>query len=209
MTYFHRKFRFSRLSPTPRLLPPSDIAEILDDVLGRKVAYKDSSFKMIQKAAIAQGFPLSQIAHVRHYAEEVRNGTYAVAAPTNHVFEVSGVEPEDFETTAGRYIQNPELINPGLKIGSKLAAVGFLLRMMATRPVDLAAWEQERSYPLLTNPELAHENAEWRRAAESFDTGIRPPGVPAGIPARIPADIAEKLSAHTRRLQTGAFAANA
>lgn len=156
----------------PKLLSPTDIAAIMGRVLGRKVTYEDASFRMFQKAAIVQGYPISQIAHVRYYADEVRNGVYALGAPTDHVTAVTGTAPEDFETTARRYFANPELVYPGLRAGSKLSAIWFLIRMMATRPRDLDAWERDRGYPLIDNAELAHENSIWRAHAENFETEI-------------------------------------
>ncbi len=46
----------------PELISPQDIAGILGHVLGRKVSYKDVPFKSFSKAAVAQGFALSDIA---------------------------------------------------------------------------------------------------------------------------------------------------
>lgn len=89
-------------------------------------------------------------------------------APTEDVAAVTGRPPEDFETTARRYFANPELVYPGLAAGSRLSAVMFLIRMMMTRPRDLAAWEHDRGYPMIANPELAHENAAWRLQAAAF-----------------------------------------
>lgn len=155
----------------PALLSPGKIAHIMGRVLNRKVTYKDASFRLFQKAAIAQGYPISQIAHVRYYADEVRHGAYEIGAPTNDVEMVTGAPPEDFEATARRYFANPELVYPGLKAGSRLSAFAFLIRMMATRPRDLAAWERDRGYPLIDNAELAHENDVWREHAASF---VRP-----------------------------------
>ena len=158
----------------PELISPKDIAGILGKVLGRKVTYKDVPFKAFNKAAIAQGFPLSDIAPLRYYTEEIREGAFAVGAPTDHVLQVSGIAPEDFESIARRYIQNPSLIHPALKVGSKLRAIGFLLRMLDTRPADLDAWERDRGYPLLTNPVLSQDSAEWRATAERQQLNLLP-----------------------------------
>ena len=82
----------------PELLSPSDIAGIVGNILGRTVKYQDSSIKMFSKAARALGFPDFEIAQLRYYAEEIRNGAYAVGAPTNHVELVTGQKPESFES---------------------------------------------------------------------------------------------------------------
>ncbi|NKB55569.1 MAG: NAD(P)H-binding protein [Alphaproteobacteria bacterium] len=150
----------------PKLVAPQDVAGILATVLDRKVAYRDVPTKMFVKAAMAQGFPLSDIAHVRHYAAELRNGAFALGAPTDHVEEVTGTAPEDLESTVRRYVRDPALIYPGLGTGSKLQALGLLLKVMSTRPAKLDAWERDRGYPLLGNPELAVDNPAWRAAAE-------------------------------------------
>lgn len=158
----------------PRLLSPADIAGIFGQVLKRQVVYKDVPFAMFQKAAQALGYPIEQIAHVRYYADEVREGTYAVSAPTEHVLEVTGTAPEDFETTARRYFANPALIYHGLSAGSKASAIPFLFRMMLTRPVDLDAWENDRGYPLIRDAQLAHESDEWRVTAERGEFNLLP-----------------------------------
>ena len=71
--------------------------------LARKVKYWAVPTEMFLKAALAQGFPKFQISHFRYYAEEVQKGAYAVGAPTDHVLEVTGQQPEDFDTIARRY----------------------------------------------------------------------------------------------------------
>jgi len=122
----------------PELISANDMADILGNVLKRKVSYKDVPFKMFSKAAVAQGVSLTDMAHIRHYFQDVRDGAFAVGAPTDHVIEVTGKAPEDFETIARRYIDNPSLVYPGLEIGSKAQAFAFLLK----------CWLQKR--PILT-----------------------------------------------------------
>lgn len=58
-----------------------------------------------------------------------------------------GRPPEDFEITARRYIQRPELVFPRFKVGSKLDAVRLMLKTMLTRAPDLDRWEAERGIP--------------------------------------------------------------
>ena len=145
----------------PKLLSGNDIADVFGRILDRKVTYQDVPTKMFTKAAKALGIPTFQIAQIRHYAEELRGGTYAVGAPTDHVEQVLGRPAEDFEVTAQRYIRHPELVFPGFKIGSKLDAALLMTKTMLTPAPDLDGWESERGYPLLTESELAHESEEW------------------------------------------------
>ena len=73
-----------------------------------------------------------------------------------------------------RYFNDPSLIYPVVKIGTKAQAIGFLLRMLATKAPDLDAWEHDRGYPLLNNPALAQDSAEWRGTAERQQLSLLP-----------------------------------
>ncbi|MEM1416405.1 MAG: NmrA family NAD(P)-binding protein [Myxococcota bacterium] len=162
------------LRPTgPRLITPAEAAEAMGRVLGRRVRYQPVSTRMFIKAARAQGFPLFQIAQVRHYAEELRRGVYADVS--DHVHEVTGRPPEPFEATAERYFARPGLVMPGLARGSLAGALGLALRMMLTRAPDLDAWEATRDYPRIAGGELAHESATWRGARERRELVLLPP----------------------------------
>ncbi len=159
----------------PKLISGHDVAAILGRVLDRRVRYKDIPTKLFIKAAKAQGLSNFVVTGVRHYAEEVRGGTYAVGAPTDHVEQVTGRPPEDFEVTARRFVEHPGLVWPGLEIGSKLGAVGLMVKTMLTRAPDLDRWEAERGHPMLADPLLAHDSEEWRASAEQLQLAlIRP-----------------------------------
>lgn len=150
----------------PALLSGADIADVLSTVLGRKVTYREVSDRMFAKAARAQGFPLFEIAQVRHYAAEVRGGTFATGAPNDHVLEVTGRAPEAFESTARRYVADPSLVYPGLQVGTRSAALSLAMRTAFARVPDLDRWEQEQGFPVLADARLAHDVPEWRAAAE-------------------------------------------
>ncbi len=158
----------------PKLISPQDVAGILTDVVGRKVKYQDAPPKMFLKAATAQGISAFEIANIRFYFEEIRGGTFAVGSPTDHVQEICGRPPESFETIARRYIAQPDLIAPGLRAGTKLGALAFMVKMMLTRAPDLDRWERERGHPMLREPVLAHDSREWREAAEKKKLLLQP-----------------------------------
>ena len=148
----------------PELLAPTDVAAILGRVLGRKVRYQDVPIAMFLKAATAQGFPKFEMHDFRTYAQELAGGTFAAGAPTRHVEEITGRPAEDFESIARRYLADPDQISPGLRAGSKLGALAFATRMMLTPAPDLDRWAAEQNHPAITEPVLAHDSAEWRRA---------------------------------------------
>lgn len=167
------------LRPTgPALLSPAQVAGVMGDVLGRRVRYRSVSTKMFIKAARAQGFPTFQIAQVRHYAAEMRAGVYADL--TDHVAEVCGRPPETFEATTRRYLEQPDLIVPGLRAGSLLSTMWLATKMLFTRAIDLDAWESHRDYPRILSAALAHQSPAWVEAAGKRQLLLQPdlPRVP-------------------------------
>lgn len=93
----------------PRLLSPQEIAETFGKVLGRKVRYQDAPPWLFPKAARAFDIPDFQAAQLLNYFAEYRRNSFAIGAPTNAVLEVTGQEPEDFETIARRYLAAPTM----------------------------------------------------------------------------------------------------
>ncbi len=151
----------------PKLMTPDEMASDMGKALGRKVKYQDASVKMFTKAALAQGFPLFEIAHVAHYSAASKSGAFSSGAPTDHVEQVTGKPAEPFIDTARRYFANPKLIYHSLETGTKLGAFAFLARMLMTRAPDLGAYERSLGYPLLKNPKMASENPDWVAAAQN------------------------------------------
>jgi NAD(P)H dehydrogenase (quinone) len=149
----------------PRLVSAEDVAHALSVALGRRVRFRNASSQMFVKAALAQGFPLFEISQVRHYMAELQRGTFAAGAPTDHVELVTGSPAEPLQTTVDRYVRQPRLIHPGLRVGSKLDALATLMRMVVARAPDLDEWERNRGHPQISAPTLAHEDREWTEAA--------------------------------------------
>lgn len=159
----------------PKLLSPYDVATILGKILNRKVKYKNISMDMFAKAAKALGASTFEIAQLRYYSEELRNGVYEIGAPTDHVALVTKQEPEDFEQIAKRYIKNPSVIHPKLKLGNKLSTFAFLARMILAHVPNLERWERERGYPILKQPLLAHQNKDWVATAQKQQANLLHP----------------------------------
>ncbi len=158
----------------PEILSPHDIAEILTGVVGRTVTYQKVTLKMFLKAATAQGVSPFDMASIRLYVQDLSGGTFAIGAPTTTVEDITGTPAESFETIARRYIAQPDLIVQGLRVGTKLGAYGFMIKMMLTRAPDLDRWERERGHPMLKAPVFAHDSDEWRRAAEQGRILLQP-----------------------------------
>ena len=150
----------------PRLISGHDCAQAFSRVLSRRVRYVDVSTRMFTKAAKAQGFSSFEIAQMRHYAEELRSGAYAVGAPTDHVEKVCGRPAENFYIIARRYLQHPELVMPGLRAGSKLSTFRLLLKTILTSAPDLDLWTRDQNHPIIGEPLLAQDSIEWLASAK-------------------------------------------
>ena len=144
----------------PALLSPNEIAAVMGKVLGRKVRYSNISDGMMLKALMAAGFPEAMPVQLRIYVEEYRRGTFAVHAPNGVVRDVTGREPEDFETIARRVIAaRPEAAR---RFGTRLRALRNFARILLTGAIDPDAVERRRDHVLLAAPHYAQQSPAWR-----------------------------------------------
>lgn len=167
----------------PTLISGDDAADAVGEALGRSVRYRNVPIRLFTKAAKTQGLRPFEIAQIRHYAEEIQGGTYAIGAPTDHVEQVTGRPAEPFEDTARRYIANPQQVMPGFAVGTRIGALTLLLKTLLTRAPNLDRWESERGYPLLDDAVLAHDSPEWRASASEQRLPLLTPK-PAAFAAR-------------------------
>ena len=149
----------------PELLSGYDVADILQDVLGRRIRYQPVSQKMFSKAARAMGFPDFDTYNLRHYATETAEGAFAIGAPTDHVERLTGAPAESFRETATRYAQDVTRLAPGLRDTSFAGALAFMIRMMLTRAPDYAGLIRSEGSARLTEPLAGHQNPEWQQHA--------------------------------------------
>ncbi|WP_120634567.1 NmrA family NAD(P)-binding protein [Ruegeria sp. EL01] len=149
----------------PELLSGSDVAGILSNVFGRRVKYQNISFRMFSKAARAMGFSDFDSYNLRHYAEEIRSGAFAIGAPTNHVETLTGSPPENFAVTAERYAADATRLAPNVRDRSLLGSVGFLIKMLATPAPNFRSELSFEGPAHLAAPLLGHQNAQWQAAA--------------------------------------------
>jgi NAD(P)H dehydrogenase (quinone) len=158
----------------PRLLSPHDIAETFGKVLGRKVKYVDGSTWLVPKVLRNAGIVDYQIAQVLTYLEEYRRNAFAIGAPTNAVFEVTGRVPEDFETIARRYMTATPNSQRNLSGFSKTLL--SLMRAMVTPGLSLATYHRRCEIGQIQNARFAGDSTEWRETHESnFGTEVPAP----------------------------------
>ncbi|WP_281973419.1 NmrA family NAD(P)-binding protein [Ruegeria faecimaris] len=155
----------------PTLLSPNEIAEAMGRALGRRVRYVDISERMMVKALKAlrpANYSEAAVTQLAIYSEEYRRGAFAVNAPTEDVFQVSGHEPEAFESIVRRKVAD----QPGLarSLPGSIGAIGSFLKILTTRPFDLDRAQMQRDYVQLSSPSYCQDDAAW---AESHQPTAR------------------------------------
>ncbi len=149
----------------PELMSPNDLANAMGRVLGRRVVYRDISEKMMTKALRAippANYSEAAVTQLAIYADEYRRGTFAVNAPTDHVFKVVGQNPESFEQILrGLIAERPDL-KPSLR--KTIGAVFAFLKIALTPALNLKRAQQQRDYAEPANPKFSQDSEEWRQS---------------------------------------------
>lgn len=168
----------------PRLLSPPQIAEVFGKVLRRKVTYLDAPFWMMSKAARASSVvPNFQIAQLHTYIEDYKRNAFGIGVPTNAVLEVSGQEPEDFETTIRRYYANAPYANRNM--GALSRTLLFLMKTILTPAMNLAAFNRTHNFPRIRNSHLAADSRDWQQThADAALEGDLPKAVVTSLVAQ-------------------------
>jgi hypothetical protein len=160
----------------PKLLSIKDMADILSKVLGHKVRHVSTPMWMYFKAARMGGTSPILMHGLRYYMEEVARGTFEFGAPTNHVYEVTGRQPEDFETIARRHALLPESRRTPCR---QLRAFADFMTVPMRPGFNPFRFAREQGFPMPENPLLDLDNRRWKleHSAASIDAArSRAPG---------------------------------
>lgn len=98
-----------RLRPTgPKSLSSQEMAKVFSTVTGRKIRYVNMPIWLFVKGAFKSteefGLNAFTISQARHYFREYQLNKFDLGGPTNIVKELTGKEPDDFETILRRWI---------------------------------------------------------------------------------------------------------
>jgi uncharacterized protein YbjT (DUF2867 family) len=143
----------------PALLSASDMAQILSQVLRRKVRRIDLPWWMFLKAARAGNVGAFLVSNLRYYVEDHKQGAFALSAPTNDVLEVTGRPAEDFETTARRYAARPEAQR---NFGNWLRTFVDFMRTPVSPGYNPERLDRELHFPVPPAPRLAMASERWK-----------------------------------------------
>lgn len=153
----------------PRLLTPSEMADIMGDAVGRRVRYRDVPeqvfMKVLRVLGPRAGIDTVQLAEIRWYYQESKLGTWELDAPTTHVRGVTGADPEAFETIARRYAERPEAQRTPVNLAR---ALWDFARIGLTPAPRLDRLVRSQHQPVPPAPELSARSELW--AAEHLST---------------------------------------
>ena len=150
----------------PKLLSPKEMAGIFGKILKRKVKIMEISDKMLLKSGISIGLPLFYVSHFLYYLRELDKGGFAINGVTNVVKDITGRDPEDFETMARRRLSTmPEAKK---SFSNKLKAIRNFVSMLFTPVPNIEKFEEEQEIPqYLNGHNYVQENKEWLRIHEN------------------------------------------
>ena len=137
-----------------------EMAERLGKILGRKIKTQTMPTKMFGKVAKSMGINPYEVFITLNYLEDGLKGSFEVNAPSNAVFELTGKQPESFETMAKRWIAAPEA-QP--TFSNKLKAIWDFIKIITTTPYNIEKYQKQMNFPMLSNPQLAADNAIWKQ----------------------------------------------
>lgn len=155
--HINKKYR-----PTgPKLLSPSDIAEIFGKVLNKKVRYQNVPVGMLNKVGKTLKLGKYEVEQLRWYMKEYQNNSFAYNAPTNVVLELTGKQPEDFETIVRRKLSaDPNLVERGFM--AKLSTGITLSKAMIMPGYNPDKYAALHEFPKLKQTALASNSEEWK-----------------------------------------------
>lgn len=136
------------------------MAEIIGDVLGRKVRRVEMPMWLFVKAARMQGVPAFELSGFRYYVQDHKQGAFECGAPTSDVLDLTGQPPEDFATIARRYALLPEAQR---SLRSVAGAWADFMRTPMMPGYDLARLDRELGTEPLDEARFAMADADWTK----------------------------------------------
>ena len=156
----------------PKLLSIVDVVGIFSKITGNEIKIAEVSEARFLKSLNSMDAPTVDkdyiIMNIPYYQEELGRNSFAVgpSAVTSVVKDLTGKEPEDFETIARREFENSAELKPTFSNKVK-AFKGFLKIIFASRP---SVQKLEQKYGIATSKTAytyVQENQNWMKEHES------------------------------------------
>jgi len=156
----------------PELLSGRDMARIVAKVVRHPVLPINMPIWMLGKVAQQQGIDPYEITSLRHYMQDMREGTFSFDGGVTDVMQtLTGAPAESFETTARRYASLP-FARPTL--GNRMRAVLNFNLTPFYRGYDFDGWDRQMATPQPPKPSLAIEDEVWRASHHAQMARSRP-----------------------------------
>jgi NAD(P)H dehydrogenase (quinone) len=145
----------------PKEISIADAANTFANILGRSVKVIEVPEKMFLKALKSEKWPPYDYCNVRYYMKEFEENSFAVGGSvTNVVKNITGREPEDFETIARReFGKRPEAKKT---LMNTLKAIRNFIKLLLTPTPDMIAYEKSVDIPRFMNGmEFVDSDKDW------------------------------------------------
>jgi uncharacterized protein YbjT (DUF2867 family) len=154
----------------PKLLSIDDIASILGRVFKRKVRHLPTPLWMFYKGARMAGLSPYLLSEIRYYMEDLDAGAFQVAAPTNHVLEVTGTPPEDFETVARRHAAS---LSATRGVGATIRELARFMSVPFRPGLNPTRFTREHMFPEAFAPTQVMQSKQWQEGRASIFSPTR------------------------------------
>jgi uncharacterized protein YbjT (DUF2867 family) len=142
----------------PALLSTQEMIAVLSRVLKRSVRGVPMPLWLLNKAGRLQGATAYEMAMLRYYIEDHKQGALGFNAPNNDVLELTGQPAEDFETTVRRYAARPE-IQPTL--ANKIREFAKFMWTPFAFGYDTSRYERQLDSPVPASPRFSMQDEHW------------------------------------------------
>jgi NAD(P)H dehydrogenase (quinone) len=144
----------------PELVGAEEMAKAIGRAVGRSVRVVPTQVWLFMKAARMAGMSIDVMSNVRYYIDDHRRGAFELGAPTTDVLDITGRSPEDFETIARRYAEQPRNKQT---LGNWLRELAQFMIAPLSPGFNLDRYDCELRRPLPSEPQFAHDSDVWRR----------------------------------------------
>nr|WP_299171637.1 NmrA family NAD(P)-binding protein [uncultured Allomuricauda sp.] len=144
----------------PKMISQQEVAATFSKIFGRKVKIMQISEKMLLKSLKSMGYPIYEYANIVYYLKDVEQNVMAYGGTTNVVRELTGREPESFETIARRAVA--DMPHAKQSFGNKLKAIFNFMKIAFTRTPNLKAFEKQQFFPnFMHGMNQVSDNKNW------------------------------------------------
>jgi len=162
----------------PKLISFVDVANTFGKILGKEIQVREVSRARFLKSLNSLSEPTQlkdfMIMNLPYYQDELERNTFAfgTSAVTSVVKDLTGKEPEDFETIARReFAKSPEMEST---LGNKMRAFkGFLKSILAKEPSLQKLGEKYNVPRSIPGYKYAQENPNWVKEHEAQQPKVR------------------------------------